>query len=1012
MGSLSGATSMVVHSPITHDNAPLYPVNLLLPSRHSFHGSKLRSVRATLPPTMLNSLIRSTRLPSAPNLPKGSPKCEFVLAYEPSEQGKVPQRSLRVTAEIAGWDHDDVFVIARLLSAPGLNLVHFDTITLRLFTSTAPRYASDEDLPVDLGQLSVLCPTASLAVVVAKWTAMDKALSRFVTSSSSALSSKSTRIIAPVLPQLPFPIPGTNPTDACVVPILKILLPALSQRAVAEPCVDGNCCFHVRAKRLRNGDTAEERPPLFALSEALLDGPLPPTADATADTMASHVEAIAHYQDMISRHHARMRELREHSNRFTAINARLPFELLSTIFILLVRAETADIRDSSWPKAMRCADLYRWLKYTHVCRHWRQVMEAIPAVWSSIVVNLGRRRPGLEDFSTLLSRSGQLPLHVYVIADRGSRRGFHRLAAVLAESHRFIELSYSTDGDELCGVDLEHLRQQIARSTVPILRRLTIINSRIFDGLIDFTFPSLEELRCYNIPLNVYNSICAPLLTRLVLDTWAGKLTTDKILKIIARFPSIRYLELSNAWQGRPMYDSMPGPSFLNLPYLEDLVLTSENWNCKWGRLLHRLGLPETARISFTGNAEFKDIDEVASAFGQKMDLVGPTREPGSIGPFSALWMSTSESRMSHQLWTNDALEQRENFIPPQFSFHAEPAEESSSCFVEDVSYPRAAAVKVIFYDRSVEAQDLLGVAADLKLVETACVRNNDHLPGQLTVLEKDDHIVEGSSFSVFPALRTLLVFGYGDLSQPHAEYWNDMVKTLVKRKQSGQPISKLVLVHSDSTSNFPPEALASLKDVVDIVMECTDEESPRNYGNGRTISELILSQIKYSIDETWMTFVFEFGSSTSDVPLDGPFPPTADATAGTIARHIDAIAHHQDILTRHHTRIRELKEHSNGLSIVNSRLPFEVLSIIFTILVRAETMDPWNDLWPRRPSFSELSRWIKYTLSVADGGELLRPALGSGPTFLSICKAIGLAWRNSAPCSPDLVKSLSTFTL
>ncbi|TCD63407.1 hypothetical protein EIP91_005589 [Steccherinum ochraceum] len=313
-------------------------------------------------------------------------------------------------------------------------------------------------------------------------------------------------------------------------------------------------------------------------------------------------------------------------------------------------------------------------------------------------------------------------------------------------------------------------------------------------------------------------------------------------MKIVARFPGLRYLEISNAWDGPMNNFALSNPNNIKLPYLEDLVLLDNNHgNCEWDCLLDRLELPETTRILFSGNAEFADIDDVVLAFGSKMDEIGAPRKQGSLaGPFSALWSYTSTESTSHKLWTDQALRDRETSIPPLLTFHAKPGKDSMVSSIEDIFYPRATDVEVFLYSRTDGTEHEFWEAVDVfHHVETACIRTADYLPGWLEALDEDDDVVEDNFFRIFESLKTLLIFGCGDPFKEPAEYWGDMVKMIIRRKHYGQPISKLVLVPrapavDRSTRNaarrtmfdFRSEVLASLREVVDVVVECRDAGS------------------------------------------------------------------------------------------------------------------------------------------------------------------------------------------
>ena len=77
---------------------------------------------------------------------------------------------------------------------------------------------------------------------------------------------------------------------------------------------------------------------------------------------------------------------------------RLPHEILSEIFIALVRC------DHNNPCIRRSC--LRWIEVAHVCHRWREVALASPGFWSFIRVS------NPEILSQLVARSKDCPLHV------------------------------------------------------------------------------------------------------------------------------------------------------------------------------------------------------------------------------------------------------------------------------------------------------------------------------------------------------------------------------------------------------------------------------------------------------------------------------------------------------------------------------------------------------------------------------------------------------------------------
>ncbi|KAH8092580.1 hypothetical protein BXZ70DRAFT_1039020 [Cristinia sonorae] len=167
-------------------------------------------------------------------LPGGGPKCEFTLTTA-GASGK-RGRSLGLTAEIAGWDHADIGVMARLLAASSFSKppLTFDTVTLRLFTSAMRCYSSDPWAPLTL--LDSVPPKVTAERVMANWEGMDNILSHFLTTTT-----RTTNIVAPYLPLMPDEVFSKH--YDCVVPLLQTILPHVYARDAIPPC-DDTCFFH------------------------------------------------------------------------------------------------------------------------------------------------------------------------------------------------------------------------------------------------------------------------------------------------------------------------------------------------------------------------------------------------------------------------------------------------------------------------------------------------------------------------------------------------------------------------------------------------------------------------------------------------------------------------------------------------------------------------------------------------------------------------------------------------
>jgi hypothetical protein len=89
---------------------------------------------------------------------------------------------------------------------------------------------------------------------------------------------------------------------------------------------------------------------------------------------------------------------------------RVPFEILSEII-----AHAIGIYDSSISRATDSTDVKSgpiWV-FGRVCRHWREVIQSFPKLWSHITLSMGRTSIGA--LKTILERSLHLPLTISVL---------------------------------------------------------------------------------------------------------------------------------------------------------------------------------------------------------------------------------------------------------------------------------------------------------------------------------------------------------------------------------------------------------------------------------------------------------------------------------------------------------------------------------------------------------------------------------------------------------------------
>ncbi|PPQ82980.1 hypothetical protein CVT25_005353 [Psilocybe cyanescens] len=136
---------------------------------------------------------------------------------------------------------------------------------------------------------------------------------------------------------------------------------------------------------------------------------------------------------------------REINHRLSLIN-RLPFELISRIFTL----STESNRVSASPDS----ESYKWsavLLLGAVCREWREITLAMPHLWSTVDIWLGREDIWSDVCNEWLQRSGALPLSItFTYSQYGeSIVDFDLIAVLRSHSIRWKSLSFDDVGEDI-----------------------------------------------------------------------------------------------------------------------------------------------------------------------------------------------------------------------------------------------------------------------------------------------------------------------------------------------------------------------------------------------------------------------------------------------------------------------------------------------------------------------------------------------------------------------------------
>ncbi|KII86788.1 hypothetical protein PLICRDRAFT_93441 [Plicaturopsis crispa FD-325 SS-3] len=296
------------------------------------------------------------------------------------------------------------------------------------------------------------------------------------------------------------------------------------------------------------------------------------------------------------------RALKTRRNTFTHIN-RLPTEILSEIF-LWSRIGTFYPIFTPPPK------LSRWIRITHVCRHWRDVALDCPRLWNTIVPN----NPNWT--REWLIRSKEAPLSISFAPTGPDETAQHAMELVLAHMTRIATLHIYTD--------LERMGRLLDATTPgPILERLTLRVRGYPETDEDIQGYTLPELFCTSaIPtLKKLDLACAsfrwdsPIVTHLTVLALkvippASRPSLREMLDMLARASSLTVLIL-----GEDVVDlggTNPSLDVVNLPRLGSISLSMQARVC--GALLTHLTFPSSATIRLECICEesaYTDLTEI-----------------------------------------------------------------------------------------------------------------------------------------------------------------------------------------------------------------------------------------------------------------------------------------------------------------------------------------------------------------------------------------------------------------
>lgn len=297
-------------------------------------------------------------------------------------------------------------------------------------------------------------------------------------------------------------------------------------------------------------------------------------------------------------------DIRKSRNALSTVN-KLPTETLSMIFLALAAscAETKKENDMN----PRC---YDWLAVTLVCARWNEVALGTPRLWADLYFPARSGPRGFQkQVQLFFDRSGGVPLRIFQQGNHSMGEESPEeparplplkfLEMLMKESHRFHELSLVVDEQEFVHIPSSKLAS-------PTLHTLAIsaitddfpIHDTTFDPLGQTSWPNLRVLRCCWTSWGLLKALIRPSLTSLdvncITHPRAMQSLTDW-LTLLGNLPCLASLRLStDAFDFNPVRLAP-----LRLPKLNDVYLSERHVGVYSAKLLDKIILPATARITF-----------------------------------------------------------------------------------------------------------------------------------------------------------------------------------------------------------------------------------------------------------------------------------------------------------------------------------------------------------------------------------------------------------------------------
>ncbi|KZT18395.1 hypothetical protein NEOLEDRAFT_1184345, partial [Neolentinus lepideus HHB14362 ss-1] len=241
---------------------------------------------------------------------------------------------------------------------------------------------------------------------------------------------------------------------------------------------------------------------------------------------------LAEIDQLILQHEKEILRLKRSRNGLLPAG-RLPAEVLARI-IGLAWAEC----DSSKPNFL--------VEVTHVCGQWREVVLAMPTLWSRV----GLKNP--QHFRGVVPRARTLPLTVVGYIDKCSKNALDAAVTALRRLHRIRELELEMGPSYT--KRLAMLKNQEAGKLESLtlcrwgLRSDDRCGGRALSWMQKLSFPRLQALHVRDFKLSACKALLLPSLRSLSIYSSRGSSTdSTSLLSVLRSLPLLENLELDDA---------------------------------------------------------------------------------------------------------------------------------------------------------------------------------------------------------------------------------------------------------------------------------------------------------------------------------------------------------------------------------------------------------------------------------------------------------------------------------